>query len=239
MLRSAPWGIVWSVLRALVAVAIVAAIVAQAISTFGFAVADGLHVATTVANFFSFFTILSNLATAIVLGWAVVFALSHPRGVRDPRPLAVALVCVTTYMSITGVVYNLLLRDTFVGPDTVGWSNEILHVWAPLFLVADLFLAPRRRGLRWSAAVAALAFPLVWVVYTFVRAPLITNPRTGDPRWYPYPFLDPQLNPGDWLGVWAYVLGIAVAIIAVAFAVVAIGRFRAGGMSAVYRRVAR
>jgi hypothetical protein len=206
------------------ALLIVAAVVAQAVSTFTIAEADGRHMPTTVVNFFSFFTILSNCATAVVLIWAALRLLlaRSPRR-RDTPALATALACVTTYMLITGVVYNVLLRAVSIGPDTVGWANEVMHVVAPLFLLVDLFAAPERRGLPWSAALLALAFPIVWIGYTLVRAPFITVPTSGASGWYPYPFLDPS-GPGGWPSVVLYIVGIAAAIIAVAFVVVWTGR---------------
>lgn len=208
------------------ALLIVAAIVAQAQETIAYAVADDRHLPTVMTNFFSFFTILSNTAAAIVLGWASV-RLLVARSARtvDPPALAIALVCVTTYLLITGTVYNVLLRAVSIGPDTLGWANEVMHVWAPLFLLIDLFAGPARRALPWAATSLALVFPLSWIVYTLLRAPLITAPATGASSWYPYPFLDPTGAAG-WAGVWAYIAGIAVAIAVVAAGVVAVGRWR-------------
>jgi hypothetical protein len=74
--------------------------------------------------------------------------------------------------------------------------------------------------------VAILVFPVAWILYTLVRGPLVTNPVTKDPWWYPYPFLDPHLV-GGYGGVALYVVGIAVALGAVAALVVAVGRRRA------------
>lgn len=225
-LRTSAWAGVWTGARAVMALIILAAVIAQAIETIGYAVVDGRHVPTVVANFFSFFTILSNTAAAIVLGWAAGrLLIARSARTADPPGLAIALVCVTTYLLITGVVYNLLLRAVSIGPDTVGWANEVMHVWAPLFLLVDLFAGPARRALPWATASLALVFPLTWIVYTLVRAPLITAPSSGASSWYPYPFLDPH-GPAGWAGVWMYVAGIAVGIVVVAVGVVAVGRWR-------------
>ena len=204
---------------------IVAAIIAQFLSTVGTAARDGRDVATTVANFFSYFTILSNTASAAVLIAAAVWFLRRGRRIApEPAAIAAALAWVTTYMVTTGVVYNLLLRAISTGPDTVSWSNEVMHVWAPLFLLIDLVVGPCRRRLPWSAAVGASAFPLVWIAYTLVRAPLVTNPTNGLPYWYPYPFLDP--NDGGWGSVVGYIIGIAIGIVVVAVGAIAVGRAR-------------
>jgi hypothetical protein len=131
-------------------------------------------------------------------------------------------------MVTTGIVYNLLLRGIELPQgSTVPWSNEVLHVVIPLFLLADVLFAPKRRMLSWPALGIIAAFPIVWAIYTLVRANLVTSPGTGDPYWYPYPFLNPHLTPGGYLGVAGYIVGIAVAIIAVGAGVIWWSRRRA------------
>jgi hypothetical protein len=187
----------------------------------------GSHIPTVAANFLSFFTIESNLLAAIVLAIAAIWALRH-RDSTDPEPrwLAILLVCASTYMIVTGIVYNTLLRGVPLPQGvTVPWSNEVLHVVIPLLLLLDVLFAPRRRALGWSAIFLAAIFPIVWVVYTLVRANLIIAPATGNPYWYPYPFLDPQ-QPGGYGAVSLYVLLIAAIIIGAAALVVWVGRKR-------------
>ncbi|HYJ49010.1 MAG TPA: Pr6Pr family membrane protein, partial [Microbacterium sp.] len=146
----------------------------------------------------------------------------------EPRGLAIALASITTYMIVTGLVYNILLRNIELpqGSEPIPWSNETLHVVAPVFLLLDLFLGPLRRRLNWNAVVAIAVFPIVWAVYTLVRGPLVTSPITGNPYWYPYPFMDPNNFANGYLGVSVYVVAIAIAIIAVGLLVVWIGRRR-------------
>ena len=219
----------WTVLRLAMAAAIVAAISAQLAKSIGTAIELGRDVTTTIANFFSFFTILSNAAAAVVLVWAAVWYVTRGRRAHAPEPtgLAVALAAVSTYMIITGIVYNALLRNIELpqGSAPIPWSNEVLHLIAPLFLLADVFVGPLRRALPWRSLWAIVAFPILWVAYTMVRGPLITNPVTEDPFWYPYPFLNPH-NPGGWGSVVVYVIAIAVAIVAVGALVVWWGRRR-------------
>jgi len=225
MTRSAGWAQGWTIARAAMAALTVAAIVAQLVQSVSGAIAAGRDVATIVSNFFSFFTILSNAAAAVVLLWAALWFWTRGRDQdAEPRGLATALAAVTTYMIVTGIVYNLLLRGYQLEPGSiVPWSNEVLHLIGPLFLLADLFVGPRRRALAWRSLWAIVAFPLVWVAYTMLRGPQITNPGTGAPFWYPYPFLNPH-NDGGWLSVIVYVIGIAGAILAVASFVVWWGR---------------
>jgi len=129
-------------------------------------------------------------------------------------------------MIVTGVVYNTLLRGIELPQGTtVLWANEMMHVVGPLLMLADVLLAPRRRCLGWGVVGITAVFPIVWAVYTLVRANLIINPRTGTRGWYPYPFLDPA-NVGGYGGVAAYIVGIAVVIIVAGVGVVWVSRKR-------------
>lgn len=207
------------------AAAIAAAIIAQLAASITHTAEAGRDVATVIANFFSFFTILSNALTAVVLTRAGIAGL---RGAPSSPALGTALACVTTYMIITGIVYNALLRQIELpqGSQPIPWSNEILHLIGPLFLLLDLFIGPLRRALPWRAILVIIAFPLVWVAYTLVRGPLVTNPVTGDPFWYPYPFLNPN-NPGGWGMVATYVAIISIAFVVVSAFAIWVGRRRA------------
>jgi hypothetical protein len=226
-MRTTSFAGVWTAARAGMAIAIIAGIVAQLAKSIGTAAELGRDITTTIANFFSFFTILSNASAGIVLLWAAVWFVVRRRGLGavEPTGLAIALASVSTYMIITGIVYNLLLRNITLpqGSEPIPWSNEVLHLIGPLFLLADVFLGPCRRALPWRALWAIVAFPIAWVAYTMIRGGLVTNPVSGDPFWYPYPFLNPNA-PGGWASVMGYVVGIALAIIAVGAFVVWWGR---------------
>lgn len=221
----------WAALRVAAALLILAAVGAQLARTVGNALENltphGSHLPTVTTNFFSFFTVQSNVLAAIVLLWAALWTWTRGRSVREePSGLSIALTCVTTYMILTGVVYNILLRGIELPQgQTVPWSNEVLHVVGPLFLLADLLFAPRRRGLPWPAVAIALIYPLAWVTYTLVRGPLVVAPGTGAPWWYPYPFLDPN-GQGGVAGVIVYVVVIAIAVTLIAAGVVWAGRAR-------------
>ncbi|MFF3026332.1 Pr6Pr family membrane protein [Microbacterium sp. NPDC057944] len=185
------------------------------------------HLPTVVTNFFSYFTILSNLAAVLVLIAGAVWAL-RTRGSDTPEPrwLATAFACASTYMIVTGIVYNLLLRQYPIAGISDVWTNETLHVIIPVVMLADVLFAPRRRALGWATIFEAAIFPIAWAVYTLIRANFITAPMDGNPWWYPYPFLNPNIQPGGYVTVALYIVGIAVAIIGVAAFVVWVGRRR-------------
>lgn len=206
---------IWALLRLAMAAVVVAAVLTQLTVSMARTAESGGDVATVFANFFSFFTILSNVIAAVVLAWAATTSLRRPERALTSLPLSAALAAASTFMIITGIVYNALLRGITLpqGAEPVPWSNEVLHLIGPVFLLLDLLVGPARRALRWRVAAVIVAFPLLWTAYTLIRGPLVTNPTSGEPFWYPYPFLNPN-GPGGWGMVVVYVLVIAVAFVA-------------------------
>lgn len=215
---------VWAALRAAIAVAIVLATVDQVSRAMRGGSEFGWSGAEAVGRLFSFFTVLSNVLAALVLLWAVAATFAG-RYRRDGRILAFALASVTTYMLVTGLVYNVVLRAAGGADIMLGWSNDVHHIYAPAFLLLDALIGPGRRRLPWRALGAILVFPLLWVSYTLVRGPSLSAPDTGEPPWYPYPFLDPR-EVGGYGGVALWVVGIAAVILLLAWFVVAVGRRR-------------
>lgn len=217
-----------------VAVRIVAAAVILTAVSVQFAVSQSYwrdqgvsDIGAKVVNFFSFFTIQSNLVGAATLAvGAVVLIRGGLRGV-DPQWFAVLRACATTYLVTTGVVYNLLLRGIELPQgQTVAWTNEVLHVVAPILLLLDWLVAPGRRRLEFSTVGIIVIYPIVWAAYTMVRGPFVSDALTGATSWYPYPFLNPDTSPNGYLSVAFYILLIAVVIAAAGTGVVAISRVR-------------
>lgn len=199
----------FGVLRILAAGAIVAAIVAQFVFSWAL-VADRMFF---LVNFLSFFTILSNALSAVVLAFGAWYAFTRT---RDSTGYNLVRGSVVTYMATTFVVYNLLLRGISLDQaTTLPWSNEILHVWAPLYVVLDWILAPGRRPIPWRRFWIIAVFPIAWVVYTMIRGVVV--------GWYPYPFLNPEIEPGvGYGGVLVYVIAIASFILLVGAGVTAL-----------------
>jgi hypothetical protein len=172
-------------------------------------------------NLYSYFTVQSNLIamTTFVIGASALFA-----NRRLGQWFGMLRGGAVLYMLITMVVYALLLKNVTNANSALAfdWKNFILHEAAPLFIVVEWLLWPSRQSISWRQAFWWLAFPVAWLLYTFVRASV-----TG---WYPYPFLDP-VHAGGHLGVAAHVVGIAVGFILFSQAVAWVSRVRKWGVA--------
>ena len=174
-------------------------------------------------EYFAFFTIQTAMINIVVLVAGGIAAL---RLERDTQLYTAIRASVFAYAIVTGVVYNLLLRDVpnddgYVGPV---WPNESLHVWIPIYIALDWLLTPGRVRIAWSTLWLAVSFPLIWVGVTMTRGAL-----TG---WYPYPFLEPD-GPNGIVGVITYVVGIAAFIVILTAVAVLINRIHTRGVRGV------
>ncbi|MBM7414824.1 MULTISPECIES: Pr6Pr family membrane protein [Nocardiaceae] len=163
----------------------------------------------SLANFFSYFTVLSNVSAV------VVFLVG---GVVDPRSETFDKVrgAATTYMVITGIVYAVLLSNVDVQIQDA-WTNSVLHRIVPVLIVLDWVLDPPRRRNSEFAPLVWLAFPVVYGVYSLIRGPVVD--------WYPYPFLDPRER-----GYGPLAIGLAVLV--AAFLLIALAVDRVGELAA-------
>lgn len=160
-------------------------------------------------NFFTFFTVLSNMLAAAVVFEGGRRALSNSEPVPDLwRGAAVV------YMTVTYVVFAVLLRDAQEDLQThVGWVDSVLHRLMPVFVMVDWLIDPPRAPIPFRRALVWLSFPLAWTAFTLVRGAFF------DGR-YPYPFLNPAN--GGWGVVALYCAAILALFLLVVWAVAAI-----------------
>jgi hypothetical protein len=133
----------------------------------------------TVIRFFSFFTILTNILVALC---CTVLLLNNNSKVRIFFSNKNTLTAIAVYITIVGVVYNLILRFLWK-PEGLQWIvDELLHSVIPiLFLILWLLFIPKGR-LQMKSVFAWLLYPLVYLIFILIRG-LFSG-------FYPYPFID-------------------------------------------------
>lgn len=224
----------WTWMRSAAAGLGISAVTAGYVVNVDRATRQGQNLALVLANYFSMFTIVSTLLAAGALLAAATWARMHPHATREPLTVALALAIVTGPMLLLGVVYNVLLRgipSEVAAADSAGiaildnYAIEVLHVVLPLYLLADLLFARRRRGLPWWSLPVLAAYPVAWLLATMIRGELVTDPSGAADWWYPYPFLDPH-GAGGWASVAAYIAVMFATLVAIGAGVVGVGRYR-------------
>ena len=166
-------------------------------------------------NFFSFFTIQSNIMAAAMLALAALVR-------RDERSQRFDALrgAVTFYIAITGVVFALLLSGLQEQLDTHNaFANFVVHYLIPAVLVLDWIIDPPRHRLGLRTALLWLIYPLAWFAYTLIRGSVV--------GWYPYPFVDVSRHGYGGVLLQALIFSAAFAAGAAAFALLGDRRLNA------------
>jgi len=133
----------------------------------------------TLTRYFSYFTIDTNLLVALCCSLILLM----PNSVagkffsRQSTQTAIAL-----YITIVGVVYNIILRQIWDPQGLQKIVDELLHLVIPLLFLLYWLIFVRKNELKWSNALAWMLYPFVYGIFVFCRGYV-----SG---FYPYPFID-------------------------------------------------
>jgi len=161
-----------------------------------------------VIQFFSYFTILSNVLVLLCCFFTVFLAKSR-LGIFFTN--AQTITAVTLYILIVALIYNSLLRFLLNTKGMLSLVDELLHVVTPLSFFLFWWLFCNKKVLRWHQIFYWLIFPLGYLLYTLWHGSV-----SG---FYPYPFI----NVSE-LGIESVILNsLAMTLVFVLIAVVLIG----------------
>ena len=125
----------------------------------------------------SFFTVLSNILSAVTSA-----QLARDPDRDGPAWRIVRLASVFS-IAVTGVVYGTVLARVH---EPHGWkettTNTVFHYIVPIAMILGWLLFGPRPRITGRTIAIALVWPIVWLGYA-----LVLGESTG---WYPYPFLD-------------------------------------------------
>ncbi len=162
-------------------------------------------------EFFSFFTILTNLLAAAAL-LAPAMAPRSALGRFLDRPGV--RTAIAGYMIMVGAVYYLLLVGLSDRHGASLFIEHALHALTPPLFVVDWLLFADRRAVDWRVGLRGLVYPLTYLAWTLAH-----GAQSG---WYPYPFLD--VADLGYARVLVNAAGLVAVYIALEAALLAIGR---------------
>jgi len=134
----------------------------------------------SVLFYFSFFTILSNIAAVISHAGQLLPAKALPYFRRRSTGGAI-----TTLMLVVGIVYHFILAPLWSPKGLFLICDVILHYVTP-GLMAAWWLVSANGKARFKTLLWWLAPPAVYLVFVYVRWVFVHE--------MPYPFLDPALT---------------------------------------------
>jgi hypothetical protein len=138
-----------------------------------------MSVLATVVQYFSFFTIITNLLVALCF---TVLWLQPQQGSLKLFYKPKLQSALAVYIVVVAVVYNVILRFIWEPHGLQMWVDELLHSVIPVVFVLYWFLYTDKKDLQWKDAFLWMAYPLTYSAYILIRG-FFTD-------LYPYPFID-------------------------------------------------
>lgn len=132
-------------------------------------------VVETLFRFFGFFTIDTN--TIVAICFTSIFLAKGKFFFK-----ASTLTAITVYITVVGIVYNIILRSLWEPTGMQKIVDELLHSLIPLLVILSWFTFVRSDQLKYKNAFAWLIYPIIYMSYALIQG-AITD-------WYPYPFVD-------------------------------------------------
>jgi len=133
----------------------------------------------TLFRFFAFFTIDTNIIVALCFTF-IFLGSKYPLGRFFAK--AGTITAITVYITIVGIVYNVILRSIWDPQGMQKIVDELLHSVIPaLFIIFWLIYVPIEQ-LKWKNAFPWLIFPIIYMIYALIHGNIT--------KWYPYPFVD-------------------------------------------------
>jgi len=169
-------------------------------------------VAEIIIRYFSFFTILTNLIVALC---ATVLLLKPKSGWGEFFSKPSTLTAITVYITIVGMVYNVILRFLWQPQGLQFITDELLHTLIPvLFIILWLLYVPKS-GLKYKNASPWLIYPFVYIIYIAIRGEISSE--------YPYPFID--VGQLGYSKVLINSAGLVIAFLGLSLFLIAVGKF--------------
>ena len=130
-------------------------------------------------RYFTFFTITTNVLVGV---WALALLIKPTHRFFSHPSTQTAIIM---YISVVGLIYNLLLRNAWPSSGLQTVVHEILHSIIPPMVIIYWALWVDARSLKSKVIGRWLLYPALYTIIIFIRGAIAD--------WYPYPFLDLRL----------------------------------------------
>lgn len=133
----------------------------------------------TIIRFFSFFTILTNILTALCFTYMLLKPVS---GLGNFFTRAATLTAITVYITVVGLIYNVVLRFLWSPKGLQFPVDELLHSVIPVLFILYWLLFVPKQALKWKEIFRWMIYPALYCIFILIRGAIA--------GFYPYPFID-------------------------------------------------
>ena len=138
-----------------------------------------VSVTETLFRYFAYFTVDTNIIVALCF----TFILLDPKyrlGNFFSRPATIT--AITVYITIVGIVYNVILRSQWTPTGLQMIVDELLHTAIPVLVIMFWLVFVPIEELKWKNAFPWLIYPAIYMIYALIHGAIT--------KFYPYPFVD-------------------------------------------------
>jgi hypothetical protein len=137
-------------------------------------------IAATAVNFFSYFTILTNVLIALCMLAPLAPADNAlSRFLSGPS----ARTAVLGYSAVVALIYAVYLRNIGHDHGLERLADQVLHYVTPALFAIDWLLLVPKGQIRWTIIGTSLIVPVLYAAWTLMHGAV-----SG---WYPYSFFNP------------------------------------------------
>jgi hypothetical protein len=133
----------------------------------------------TLFRFFAYFTIDTNIIVALCFAFIL---LDPKRGLGRFFSRPSTITAITVYITIVGIVYNVVLRSLWAPTGLQMTVDELLHTVIPALVIIFWLVFVPIEELKWKSAIPWLVYPFLYVIYALIQGAVT--------KFYPYPFID-------------------------------------------------
>ena len=136
-------------------------------------------ISETTIRFFSFFTILTNSLVGIYFTLVIIKSRNGFASITDNPGI---LTAITVYITIVGLVYQIILRHLWHPAGLQMIVDELLHTIMPIMVIIYWYLYENKSSATYKQIPKWLLYPLIYLAFILIRG--------NFSNFYPYPFVD-------------------------------------------------
>lgn len=174
----------------------------------------------------TYYTTLSNLLVVGFFSWILYLMWTKNEATLNSRLFLRWKGSVTILITLTFLVYAILLAPQADPEDFNTIHNYALHYVVPILVLVDWLIFDKGKIYKWTDPLLWTIAPLSYLAFSLIKG-YVLNVPIPDSRHSPYPYFFLNVNQYGWDGVGKYVLMISLAYIVLGLLIVSIKNIQA------------
>lgn len=173
----------------------------------------------------TYYTLLSNILVAVFMGYLLWKMAKKDVIMLESVAVTRLKAGVTMAITLTFLVYMILLAPIASPEDFYSVKNFTLHYIAPIMMLVDWLIFDRRGIYQKKDPFLWTIVPLIYMVFALVKGVIFKVPIPNQSE-SPFPYFFLNVNKIGWNGFLIYAVGIFIIYVILGYVVYAVKMFR-------------